>query len=381
LEPYRTYNSSGEGDHLGVRLAITLLGEGIESITFSDSNVPIKINSQINPMVDSIEISYDSSWVGGDTNAIVVVRDNGTEIKRTTGVGEFVWSPTTPGKHTLTYTTYINGIQQEEVYTATVFKDWKYTVEDGKATIVATTQTSGNITIPSEIDDYPIVAIDRNVFEGCRGLKSVTMPLVIRMGSSLQVKQNNWTEGEDGVYQSNDINDSESTSMTLEVEGPLDFTFDWKVSSESNYDKLKWYLDGSQISEISGTGNGWQTVGFSIPEGSHTIRWEYSKDGSVSNGDDCGWVRFTESVSASMTMSNLFPDSYAAITNVVLTGEGERIPAGAFAGCASLQNVVIPESVTGIGTGAFNGCVALADDDGFLVVRNVLYGYFEDGGV
>ena len=65
-----------------------------------------------------------------------------------------MWSPTTAGKHTLTYTTYINGVAQDEVYTVTVYADWKYTVEDGRATIIETTQTSGDVTIPSEIDGF-----------------------------------------------------------------------------------------------------------------------------------------------------------------------------------------------------------------------------------
>ena len=96
--------------------------------------------------------TYNSSWIGGDPSAEVVIVADGTEIKRTTGEGEFAWSPTTAGKHILTYTTYINGVAQDEVYEAIVYSDWKYTVTDGKATIVETTQKSGSVTIPSEID-------------------------------------------------------------------------------------------------------------------------------------------------------------------------------------------------------------------------------------
>ena len=43
-------------------------------------------------------IEYNSSWVGGDSSAEVVISADGTEIKRTTGEGEFAWSPTTAGK-------------------------------------------------------------------------------------------------------------------------------------------------------------------------------------------------------------------------------------------------------------------------------------------
>ena len=239
-----------------------------------------------------VSFSYNSSWIGGEPSAEVVISVDESEFMRVSGAGYFSWTPTSGGEHKLTYTTYIDGEAQDEVYETVVWVcDWRCEFNDGKATITGTAHVSGDIIIPAEIYGYPVVAVDKNVFVNCSGLKSVTLPLGIFEGSieqTLQVEKNNWIEGEDGVYQSNDINDSESTSMTLEVEGPMDFTFDWKVSSESNYDKLKWYLDGLQISEISGWGNGWQTVSYSIPEGSHTIRWEYSKDGSVSNGDDCG---------------------------------------------------------------------------------------------
>ena len=49
---------------------------------------------------------------------------------------------------------------------------------------------------------------------------------------------------------------------------------------------------------------------------------------------------------------------------------------GAFYGCESLTNFTIPDTVIAIGAKAFSGCTGLADDNGFLIVRNVLVGYF-----
>ena len=603
------------------------------------------------PLLDSIDISYNSSWVGGNSSAEVVITDNGTEIKRTVGEGEFAWAAT-PGKHMLTYTTYIDGVQQDEVYTATVFKDRKYTVEDGKATIVETTQTSGDIIIPSEIDGYPVVAIGEDVFTGCEGLTSVVIPESITsvgvgafsgctgirsivLSSALkvgcfktglyQVKFNNsddftssimdseskalvsgvlmgdaydtesvtrlytdpkyggshqwnsryttfgyagymymvegrtyvfgkyfddsvlvringnevlkntdhtafatgkyvpgktgWHEievrvadgtGEKGpkgvassgywsgnlgvgwrddgitdalpesgwnkmmdpgdgslfrcfegvkdlsmrdlfpdsydkltsvtltgdetkipdsflagcvalesfiipdgvttiganafegcsslteivipdsvthiesgfvydltqnawmvlndesdddkiVYKSNDINHYGSTYMTMTVKGPLELSFDWKVSSESGWDYLKWYLDGTEKSAISGTGSGWQTVTSSIPAGEHTIKWQYSKDQIDDNGEDCGWVglprilfrmqptfegctnltSITISSDLVTKMSDMFPDSYDKLTSVTLIGDASKLRSDAFEGCSSIAEVTM----------------------------------------
>ena len=48
----------------------------------------------------------------------------------------------------------------------------------------------------------------------------------------------------------------------------------------------------------------------------------------------------------------------------------------AFSYCTSLTSVTIPDSVTIIGGMAFSGCKGLADKNGFVVVRNILYNYY-----
>lgn len=53
-----------------------------------------------------------------------------------------------------------------------------------------------------------------------------------------------------------------------------------------------------------------------------------------------------------------------------VTSIGKR----AFFDCKALTRIRIPEGV-GIGSGAFHGCRGLADQDGFVIIRNVLYDY------
>ena len=68
------------------------------------------------------------------------------------------------------------------------------------------------------------------------------------------------------------------------------------------------------------------------------------------------------------------------LTGVTL-GEGvEAIGDGAFYGCDSLEDITLPESVATVGDAAFAGCTGLADAEGFVVVRDVLYGYAGGGG-
>ena len=47
----------------------------------------------------------------------------------------------------------------------------------------------------------------------------------------------------------------------------------------------------------------------------------------------------------------------------------------AFTNCAKLEKTAIPDSVATIGNTAFAGCKKWADEDGFIIVRDVLYGY------
>ena len=85
------------------------------------------------------------------------------------------------------------------------------------------------------------------------------------------------------------VEHGESTFMELELDGPGEASFWWRVSSEADFDFLALGLDGSEIDSLSGN-SGWIQKTLDIPDGTHTIRWTYQKDGSVSEGNDTGWV-------------------------------------------------------------------------------------------
>ena len=90
------------------------------------------------------------------------------------------------------------------------------------------------------------------------------------------------------------IGDSCESWLETTVSGPSKVSFKWMVSSEQNYDNLSFLVDGNLVGEISGVHafeeSSWETVTYSIPSGSHTLRWRYSKDGSVGSGMDGGWI-------------------------------------------------------------------------------------------
>ncbi len=89
---------------------------------------------------------------------------------------------------------------------------------------------------------------------------------------------------------SGDINNYDVSWIETTVVGPATISFDWQVSSEYNYDFLKFFVDGTELFRISGA-TSWDRISHTINSwGSHTLRWIYTKDFSVSRDSDCGWI-------------------------------------------------------------------------------------------
>lgn len=91
-------------------------------------------------------------------------------------------------------------------------------------------------------------------------------------------------------YKSYAISHAGTTYMTATVKGKGTFSFWWKVSSESGYDYLRYYVDGALKASISGSQD-WAQITIPVTTtGETVIKWTYSKDIGVSIGSDCGWI-------------------------------------------------------------------------------------------
>ena len=97
----------------------------------------------------------------------------------------------------------------------------------------------------------------------------------------------------EGMYsaRSGSITDGQSSTMSVTLEDLLagDISFYYKVSSESRYDNLKFYIDGAEQGKWSGE-EGWTEVSFPVTAGTRTFEWTYSKDTSIAGGDDTAWI-------------------------------------------------------------------------------------------
>ena len=83
------------------------------------------------------------------------------------------------------------------------------------------------------------------------------------------------------------------SNMTVTVNIPSDgvMSFFGKISSESNYDYGRFFIDGVEKGNYSGNGT-WSEKTFDITAGDHIFQWRYTKDGSVNSNDDCFYVDY-----------------------------------------------------------------------------------------
>jgi hypothetical protein len=100
------------------------------------------------------------------------------------------------------------------------------------------------------------------------------------------------TQAYSGKYcaQAGPIGNNETSTLSLSLNCiEDDISFYCKVSSERNFDYLKFYIDGAEQGRWSGDQD-WIQVSFPVGAGTRTFKWTYSKDSSFSKGEDAAWI-------------------------------------------------------------------------------------------
>lgn len=95
------------------------------------------------------------------------------------------------------------------------------------------------------------------------------------------------------------IGDNQSSWMETSVSGPGTLVFRYYVRSEARYDFFRFLHQGNEIHKMSGVTNGWNQYSITVPAGTHTFRWQYNKDVSISTDLDAVFVdevRWTQTV-------------------------------------------------------------------------------------
>ena len=120
-------------------------------------------------------------------------------------------------------------------------------------------------------------------------------------------------------------NQTNYLSLQYEVSGPDSISFWFQVSSEANYDYLRFYIDAVEFGQWSGE-VGWIRKAYAVTAGIHTFKWSYSKDQSAIGGDDCCWVDYI------LLPASVFQASFSANETEVCQGGSvsfiDQSPAG-----------------------------------------------------
>ena len=161
-----------------------------------------------------------------------------------------------------------------------------------------------------------------------------------------------------------------------EVLADGNLSFFYKVSSEQNYDKLHFYMDGQEKGVWSGQGE-WTEFIQPVTVGNHTFRWSYTKDSSVSSNSDCAYVDdinfpptsitsfiapvtdLTATVNDGLVTLSWTPSDRAS--SYIITRDGEEID--------RITETVFEETVT---EGTYEYGVIAADDNGALSVPTTI---------
>lgn len=149
----------------------------------------------------------------------------------------------------------------------------------GLVTVTSADATNSPVTIP-----VLVKVLDFN-----RALNTTNLPWR-SSGNIAWFVQTNTTHDGTEAAQSGPISHSHTSWVEVALNGPAKLSFWWRVSSENNFDFLRFYIDTTVVASISGTTNGWIAQTNIIADGTHLIRWAYTKDSSVSPGMDCGWL-------------------------------------------------------------------------------------------
>ncbi len=108
-------------------------------------------------------------------------------------------------------------------------------------------------------------------------------------GNSPWTPQGSVTHDGVSAMLSGNISDSQMSWLETALSGPATVAFWWKVSSETNKDFLRLYVNGVEQMRISGEVD-WQRRSLSVAASNQVLRWSYSKNSSTAKGQDRGWL-------------------------------------------------------------------------------------------
>ncbi|HLP57945.1 MAG TPA: hypothetical protein VK186_03910, partial [Candidatus Deferrimicrobium sp.] len=202
---------------------------------------------------------------------------------------KFYWKVSSEANYDF-LTFYIDGVQKDRISGTVNWTQKVYNVAAGSHTLKWTYAKDNSGSSGSDcgfVDKLELAASAQNPIATALDKPALTFSLTGNQA---------WTVTTVGPYYGGSsvtvpaaLADGQSATMSTTVPGFTTVKFYWKVSSEATYDVLVFYIDGVEKARISGT-TSWAQKAFTVTSGSHTYKWTYVKDSSVSGGSDTGWV-------------------------------------------------------------------------------------------
>jgi len=130
------------------------------------------------------------------------------------------------------------------------------------------------------------------------------------------ISTNNPYEGSSCSRSFNSLPDNQDSEIeiTVNVITAGDISFFKKLSSEEDYDFLKFKINGQKVGEWSGIDTDWSWVSFPVGVGTNTFEWEYDKDLSTTDGMDCAFIDYI--VFPSIDLGNVALDNQFSEINL-----------------------------------------------------------------
>ena len=259
--------------------------------------------------------------------------------------------------------------------------EWIYSVKNGKAglgggysTLAIPKSTSGAITIPSTLGGYPVTSIGDVAFYGCSSLTSVTIPdSVTSIGESAfydcsSLKSVTIPDSVTSIGRSAFYGCSSLTSVT--IPNSVTSIRIWAFYGCSSLTSVTIPNSVTSIGDNAFSGCS-SLTSVTIPNSVTSI-----VDGAF---EGCSSLKSVTIPNCVTSIGDGAFEGCSSLKSVTIPNCVTSIGEYAFSGCSSLTSVTIPDSVTSIGGCAFSGCKGLADLDGFIIIRGVLYGYCGEG--
>ncbi len=168
------------------------------------------------------------------------------------------------------------------------------------STTIAATVNSNAAALP--IGNYTNIIFFTDLHNGVTFTQTVMLAVGSPFCESIEACDLAWTFGgntpwfaqtnvtQDGIdaAQSGSITNHQHSWMQTTVTGPRLLTYQWRTSSTTNLNYLRFQIDGTNRAELSGN-TAWATHSTEITPGVHTLRWVFTNSFS-STGTNAAWV-------------------------------------------------------------------------------------------